>query len=235
MTGIAAVPECRRRIEHGDDDLDRVRALAVAAEPSVQRHLEEALCSFAIGVYRGAIVAAWCAVEEYLRLVLKSMGAHTYDTHRRDAKDKPVKGGPSPDDWHGESLFNTCIALEVFPDWSKKDLGDELQQLYKRRCECAHSSPATIRPADVTDFLARVEWLLKGRSAAREELQNPNTLVNAIRAQPPLDDRVVREFCEKLSARARERLAEIAYERLTSDPSRRNEEKSQGTKILRLS
>jgi hypothetical protein len=194
--------------------MERMRSLTIVTEPSVRTHLQEAFCCFSVGVYRAAIVAGWCAVEQHLRLVLARMGAQIYECCRRDAKNNELNGGPALPDWHGESLFNTCAALEIFPGKRDTFLAS-LNRFYQLRCRCAHSTEEQVKAAEVMENLAGVQWLFS-QSIHDSVLQNPFTAIKAIRAIRYRAVEDVAEVCARLSSQAREVIAEWARDRLLS-------------------
>lgn len=212
MTLGAPVADCQRRIAHTDDQFERMRSIARSAQPDVQPYLEEALCCFAVGAYRGSVVSAWRGAGARLRGILSGFGHEICTPYLK--KDDEGKSLSLID---GESLLEPIRKLQALPSADVAGLAG----FWRVRCTCAHPSDATVGPDDVVELLRQVENFL-ARPAATETIRNVGALYNTFVAHRRLDDIEAARWCTEAFRHvypdSLTSLCEIVYARLLSAP-----------------
>lgn len=150
MSANAVLADCLRRSQHGPDQLDAIRDMANgAAEPSVHRYLDEAMCCFAVGSYRAAYVLGWCAIAEHFRLILDAVREIASVVYIGKYK----REGPGA--WDGKSLIKVVEELDVFdsPAAWPDGFAATFAKLSDKRDKLAHPSTEPVKPEDVLSLV----------------------------------------------------------------------------------
>jgi len=199
-----------------EEQIQQLRQLVEnAPEPSVRPYLEESACAFAIGAYSAAIVAGWCAVARYLRLLVDVMGEDVGRRYYRDEKNgKTVELIPKLEEWDGRPLLKVCDRMQVLPKGSFR----ELHLFWKQRCDYAHPSDNFAGSKQAFELMIGVQWLLI-RSIDQEWFQDHVVLIECAEdKQFSLDQRRARELVGRLCENQCEPLARwVLRKRLSLD------------------
>lgn len=161
---------CHEGTPPPEQQVQQLVELIHQAEPAVQHYLKECVCCFAAGAYSAAIVAAWCAIALYLRLVVEAVGLEVARVHYRDEEKKagqPFMKLIELSDTPFRVIYKRMELVEYQFTSNMKRLDD----LYKQRCQYAHPTGEKAKQQEAFDYVIEASWLLT-RRVDQERFQN---------------------------------------------------------------
>lgn len=211
-------PRCGEGTAPPEDYIQQLCALVPQAEPEVQPYLRECVRSFAAGAYGVAIVACWCAIARYLRLVVESIGVEMGQLLYKDEESRKqpfqelIKRGDKP-------LLVVYQRMKLVEDHLERK-AKGLDDLYAIRCDYAYPTGREATCQEAFDYVTQARWLLT-RKVERERFQEIGGVLQYAKAQHV---RVIRDRAQDLIFRVADNKLEslaisIQSELLAESPS----------------
>jgi hypothetical protein len=171
----ALLAHCHEGTPPPEEQIQQLWELAQQAEPAVQPYLKECACCFAAGAYSAAIVAAWCAIAQYLRLVVEAVGLDVAQLFYReeDKAGQPflelIKRGDKP-------LYIAYQRMRLLEDQFTGNVKG-LDGLYAKRCQYAHPTGEKAKgPQEAFEYVTEARWLVT-RRVEQERFQDISVLI----------------------------------------------------------
>lgn len=201
----ALLQKCREGTEPSEEAVKSLCRLFRQAEPEIQPYLKECFLCFVAGAYGAAIVACWCAIARYLRLVMDAVGAemaafyYTGEETKNQSFQEAIKRSDKP-------LYVAYDHMKLVDD-HLRDNAKKLDELWKKRCQHAHPRDQKASCQEAFDYVIQASWLLT-RRVQDERFQDIGIV---LRYAEKSESRLSEEAAGKLVFRVRgERLESLA-------------------------
>jgi hypothetical protein len=155
--------DCYEGRPPSEEQIQKLWELAYASEPAIHPYLKECACCFAAGAYSAAIVAAWCAIARYLRLVVEAVGLEVAQLYYYEQGKGQARQPFSELIQRSDKPFYIAYKRMRLYEENLVENVKKLDDLYKKRCQYAHPTGEKATLDEAFEYVLDAEWLLTRR------------------------------------------------------------------------